>query len=517
MEILQLDAEKIIVAAERVRKEFDKEKLQRLAASFKAVGQIQPGVCISVEGGYQLVAGERRLRACRLAQIPFSFVLKEQASEVMLLEIELEENLNREGLTWQEEVDGLEKLHRLREGQKGTKGQIQSLDDTAEELDRSRGSVHRDLELAEWAKEFPEVKDAKNKAEAYKIIKRYKAEILRNQLLKQAVAKDECKSEGTPSEDQKLEECIVIAGATIPKKLLFEFDEKIIHGRMEEQLSEFTDEFFDLVFFDPPWAANLAAIRDKPPSKEDFEDEPEVFSENIEAWLRQIYIKMAKDSHLYLFFGIRYHELAYQALERVGFSVNRIPLIWYKQGSHVTRNAEIWPGRSYEPIAFARKGQKKLVTLGSPDVIITPAPTNTMKGIHPNAKHPDIYLELIKRSAEPGDHLLDPMCGSGMTAVAAEEYRASKRLDWYMIEEKQSFRELALENVIRGYNQVVNKEPIDRSALGHQYDDFGAVPEDFHELKPGGPEWMSFWKAHPESQDQMLEWKKSQDQGGASL
>lgn len=524
-QIYNIDADKIITAPDRVRKEFNKEKLQRLAASFRALGQIQLGVCIELEPGkYQLIAGERRLRACRLAGIPFSFMLRDQASEVDLLEIELEENLNREGLTWQEEVDGLEKLHRLREGQKESKHQTQSLDDTAEEMDRSRGSIHRDLELAEWAKEFPEVKDAKSKAEAYKIIKRYKAELLRNQLLQQAIAKSGPTTETDASgvEVPIVEECLNIEGTLIPKSLLLEFNEKIELGPMEELLPEFPDGFFDLVFFDPPWGGNLASIRDKPPTQEDFEDEPEIFSSNIEGWLKQLYLKMATDSHLYLFFGIRFHELAYTALETAGFSVNRIPLIWYKQGSHVTRNAEIWPGRSYEPIAFARKGQKKLVSLGSPDVIITPAPTPSMKKIHPNAKHPDIYMELIKRSALPGDKLLDPMCGSGMVAVAAEEYRASKRLDWFMIEEKQVFRELALENVIRGYNKIVNREPVERTKKEQDRSmitDYEVAPisEDFHSLEPGSHDWMRFWKTYPEQQDLMLEWKKSKEQGETYL
>lgn len=526
IQLFHIDADKVIVAPDRVRKEFNKEKLQRLATSFRSIGQILPGVCIEIEPfKFQLVAGERRLRACRLAGIQFEFILKDQADEAMLLEIELEENLNREGLTWQEEVDGLEKLQKLRERQKLGTGETQRLGDTAGELDRSVGSVHRDLELAEWAREFPEVKDAKSKAEAYKIIKRYKAELLRNQLLQQAIAKSDeapvVDSTGTvvpPAE----EEFLNIEGTLIPKKLLLEFNEQIELGTMEKLLPEFPDGFFDLVFFDPPWGANLSSIRDKPPGTEDFEDEPEIFSSNIEDWLRQLYTKMATDSHLYLFFGIRFHELAYTALETAGFSVNRIPLIWYKQGSHVTRNPEIWPGRSYEPIAFARKGQKKLISLGSPDVIITPSPTPTMKKIHPNAKHPDIYLELIKRSALPGDKILDPMCGSGMLGVAAEEYRASKRLDWFMIEEKQTFRELALENVIRGYNKIVNREPVERSPKEQDRSmitDYEVAPvsEDFHSLEPGSHDWMRHWKQYPEHQDLMLEWKKSKELGETFL
>jgi hypothetical protein len=261
---------------------------------------------------------------------------------------------------------------------------------------------------------------------------------------------------------------------------------------------------------------NLSQVSNTKGGTDEFEDGEEVFSESIQLWLESLYRKMAPDSHLYLFFAIRFHELAYQSLDKAGFVTNRMPLIWYKQGSHTVRNPEIWPGRSYEPIAFARKGAKKLIALGAPDVIITPAPTPSIKGIHPSAKHPDIYLELLKRSAYPGDRVLDPMCGSGMAAVAAEAYRASKKLDWWMIEEKQSFRELALENVIKGYSQIINKEPIDRPVEQVQITEYEEAPltEDFRTLRPGSSDWMRMWKSHPEQQDDMLAWKKSQELGG---
>jgi len=528
MEILTCDAEKIVVAADRVRREFNKEKLQKLATSYKRIGQLQAGICVrSEDGSYQLVAGERRLRACRIAKIPFSFVLSSTATADMLLEIELEENLCRENLSWQEEVDGLDRLHRHRETQKEQKGQTQSLDDTAIEIESSRTSVHRDLELAEWAKEFQEVKDAPSKAEAFKIIKRFKAELVRNQLLKQAVEKSETRIEITGEEGELVEDSLIIAGTSIPKELLLDFDRRVIQGRMEEELNRFEDGSLNLVLFDPPWGVNLIAVSNLKGDKSTFEDSWKMFFTHIELWLQLIYKKMATDSHLYMFFGIanegKEEEIpieqeslflgpVYGALEKVGFQTNRIPLIWYKQSAHVTRNPEIWPGRSYEPIAFARKGNKKLITLGSPDVIITPAPTMAIKGSHPAAKHPDVYLELLKRSAYPGDLVLDPMAGSGMVGVAAEAYRASKRLDWWLIEEKQEFRELALENVIRGYSKVVNREPIERPPQIADYEP-EPLPEDFHELEPGGSDWIRFWKVHPEAQGQMLEWQKSKREG----
>jgi hypothetical protein len=131
-----------------------------------------------------------------------------------------------------------------------------------------------------------------------------------------------------------------------------------------------------------------------------------------------------------------------------------------------------------------------------------------MQRSHPNAKHPDVYLELLERSTYPGDKVLDPMAGSGMCAVACEVYRKAKYLDWHLIEEKRSFRELALENVIKGYYKIVNREPIEvRPELVFE---LPPLTEDFKELEPGSADWSRFWKEHPEQQEEMLTWRKEQ-------
>lgn len=517
--ILIRDAGEIKVSSERIRKEFNKEKLQRLAASYMKMGQLEPGICTKDENGeFCLVAGERRLRACKIAQVPFEFVLREDADPELLLEIELEENLNRENLTWQEEVDGLDRLHRLRQTQAERKGDHQSLDDTSVETERSRASVHRDLELAEWAREFQEIKDAPSKQEAYKIIKRYKAELLRNQLLQQAV--DEGRA-GLTEEDKAAiaerdgtevaeeGEVLNVGGIVIPSAVLLDYDKRLIQGRMEEEIERFEDGSVNLVLFDPPWGVNVTEVQEKSGQSESFDDGEEVFTEGLEGWLRVLFSKMSEGSHLYMFFPIKSHQLVYDTLERAGFQVNRMPIIWHKQGSHATRNPEIWPGRSYEPIAFARKGQRKLIVQGAPDVIITMAPTSAMKAGHPTAKHPDIYIEILKRSAYPGDKVLDPMCGSGMFAVACEVYQVAKKLNWWGIEEKRAFRELALENVIKGYSKIINREPIEKEYVSHSNPD--PLPEDFKELEPGTDRWKKYWDAHPEKQEEMLTWRKEKE------
>ena len=158
-----------------------------------------------------------------------------------------------------------------------------------------------------------------------------------------------------------------------------------------------------------------------------------------------------------MFFGMSNYTYVYNTLEQAGFTTNRLPIIWYKQGVHRTRNPDIWPGRSYEPIAYARKGKKPLSRLGAPDLIITPGAAPSLKQNHPSGKHPNVYLELLQRSAAPGDRCLDPMAGSGMLGVAADALQVTHELDWDEIELEKNFYNLAIDNASRGFYELIKE------------------------------------------------------------
>lgn len=93
------------------RKVFDEDGLQELSDSIREIGLIQP---ISVrqknDGRYELIAGERRLRACKRAEIknvPALIIeMKDQESAV----VALVENLQREDLNFIEEAEGYQRL-----------------------------------------------------------------------------------------------------------------------------------------------------------------------------------------------------------------------------------------------------------------------------------------------------------------------------------------------------------------------------------------------------------------------
>jgi ParB family chromosome partitioning protein len=80
------------------RRVFQNDRLEELAQSIRANGIIQPLVVRIVEGRYQLVAGERRWRAAKLAEVATVPVVVREIPENRLLEITLIENIQREDL-----------------------------------------------------------------------------------------------------------------------------------------------------------------------------------------------------------------------------------------------------------------------------------------------------------------------------------------------------------------------------------------------------------------------------------
>lgn len=81
------------------RKIFDEQAINNLAASLKSKGILQPVVVRPAEKGYELVAGERRLRASKIAGLQEIPAIIRHVSDNELLEIALIENIHRSDLT----------------------------------------------------------------------------------------------------------------------------------------------------------------------------------------------------------------------------------------------------------------------------------------------------------------------------------------------------------------------------------------------------------------------------------
>ena len=93
------------------RREFDEEKLQQLADSISRYGVLQPLLVRDMGNGrYQLLAGERRWRAARLAGLTELPVQLKELEDQGVLEVALIENLQREDLNPMEQAGGYRRL-----------------------------------------------------------------------------------------------------------------------------------------------------------------------------------------------------------------------------------------------------------------------------------------------------------------------------------------------------------------------------------------------------------------------
>lgn len=93
------------------RKNFDEEALRDLSASIAQFGVLQPLLVAPADNGcYMLIAGERRLRASKMAKLQEVPVIISEYTSQQIAEIALIENLQREDLHFLEEAEGYEKL-----------------------------------------------------------------------------------------------------------------------------------------------------------------------------------------------------------------------------------------------------------------------------------------------------------------------------------------------------------------------------------------------------------------------
>jgi len=134
----EMDMGDIVPNLRQPRKHFDPEELENLAASIRSVGLIEPIVLRRQDGKYEIIAGERRYRAAKLAGLERVPVIIKDVSDDKALEMALIENIQRADLNPIEEAQAyqvlLANLHLRQE-------------DLAKEVGKSRAAIANALRL----------------------------------------------------------------------------------------------------------------------------------------------------------------------------------------------------------------------------------------------------------------------------------------------------------------------------------------------------------------------------------
>ncbi len=146
--LVRIDIDRIHPNPLQPRLRFEIEKLDELAASIREKGILQPIVARPTETGYEIIAGERRWRACQRAAIHQIPAIIQDVSDQDMLELALIENIQRDDLSPIEEAQA----YQLMVEQFGlTQEQI------AEKVARSRTAVTNTLRLLQLPKTIQEM------------------------------------------------------------------------------------------------------------------------------------------------------------------------------------------------------------------------------------------------------------------------------------------------------------------------------------------------------------------------
>lgn len=398
--------ESLITPTNRQRKEFNEKSLHELAMSIQEIGLLQP--IVLRDDGRTLLAGERRSRAVRRlreapngdgykhdgGRVPYShipYVLASELTSDQFVQAELEENIRRSDLTWQERVRAIAELHKLRSFQAEKRGETQSFTATASEIkgERAEGQEITEISNAVILSDFlddPFVSAARDEKEARKIIK----------------------------EEMKSQERIRRANDYD----LSTIDHKLFLGSCFDIGPEFNN-FFDCIVTDPPYGIDIHKKETFDVHVHEYDDSDEAFAEICTKLPTLSYRVCRPDAHIYVFCDIRRFSDLFVSFEVGGWTVWPRPLIWDKGNTGSFGNIEYGFRACYDAILFARKGDRK-VTAGYRDVINITQATNLP---HPAGKPHLLYADIIKRSCLPGDRVGDFFCGSGPIFPAAVEQK----------------------------------------------------------------------------------------------
>jgi DNA modification methylase len=376
---------------ERMRKEYG--NMDALAGSLQKYGLIEP---IVLDEGMKLIAGGRRLKAAAMLKWQeIDYVQMNDLDSIQKKEIELEENIQRQQMGWQEEVSAKNEIHKLQEQLHGVavrrhgQGDTWKQSDTAALLGESTGTVSMDLYLANGLKNFPELLKEKSKTAAYKKLKSLEERILHEALAERLKGKI-----SNPS---------------------------IIRGNCLEEMAKLGAASVDLILTDPPWGINIEdshTFGRMTPQVTGFDDSEHATFNLLDKFIAEAWRVLKFDTHMYVFYGVEFYAPLRLLLEKHGFVVWPMPIIWDKgSGSYPSQQTSFV--HSYEPILWCSKGKRLLN--GSPRDIFPIKRVPSDKKIHPTEKPTELLRDLIKLSSMPGNLVLDPFCGSGSTIRAAKE------------------------------------------------------------------------------------------------
>lgn len=394
-------------------RELNAENIAQLEDSIVSKGLLHAPVVAKESTGITfLVAGLHRMEAMvRLhktkkkftydgvvvpeGQVPTVFVT--DLSPADLLEAELEENIIRAPIPWQDRARAIAAIHELRVADNPK----QSFIDTAREIQaktssststdpqRIRQAVRNSVILSEHLHK-PSIAKARNASEALTLVYKEQEAAIFEEIAKRR------KSDAPPN---------VTA----------------MHGDMTVVLPSLQPEQFDLIVADLPYGIEAGAIgnRQRTMHHHNYEDTPDEARRLLDCVLQDGFRVAKSRANLLVFGDVDLFPYFKRAASAMGWKPFRTPIVWRKSNEGNAPWGREGPRRTYELVFFATKGNRGLHQ--SPTDVLDISRVSRNERDYGAEKPVELLKRLIEVASMPGDYVLDPCCGSGSTLAACRE------------------------------------------------------------------------------------------------
>jgi len=411
----------------------DRETRQRrvidtsgLKESIAKYGVLQPIIVARAGPPHKLIAGERRFTTAQeLEFLHISVRFFDSLSETEIQIVELEENVKRKDLTWQEVVVSSKKIHQLYLTQDEGWTQVE----TADALSVTPGTLSLYLRVADHM-EDERISKATSAREAYNILSRRDAREAGNAL-------QEMLETPTPTQEQ-LE--AVYRGESIPASVAGaegppsppparrDPAKSILHESFLQWAPRYSGKPFNLIHCDFPYGIKVFSGPQGNTSNDSsaYDDSQDVYFTLLDSLCDNLDKIMAVSGHLLFWYSEKHRDrtMATFRTKAPDLIFQPYPLIWVKTDNvGIAANPTQGPRHIYETCLMATRRSRQIVRIVG-DAYSAP----TDKRHHISCKPEPMLKHFMQMLVDEHSRVLDPTCGSGSALRAAETLGATEVL-----------------------------------------------------------------------------------------
>jgi ParB/RepB/Spo0J family partition protein len=427
-----------------------------LEETIERLGQLQPIVCRQVNDTLVLVAGGRRLQACKNLNRPVDYILIDSLDDYSAKHAELEENIKRDNLPWVDranaitDIDELYRSHYKR----------WSIESTASKLGLEPMSVFRNIKIIKFSLKHPEtnVLNLSSLDQALTVADRFthrhfaasideinrvgqkafkpKPQVLdgdRDTSTSPTLDNDNPNNTSTPISFNEPLPRIDLDSFNTP-----DLDKHIDPIRTSDPIicTSFLDwaptydgPRFNFIHCDFPYGVNIApgpggGVWDS----KGYENDPNIFFTLTDCLIANFDRIASYSCHVMFWFAAKWYRETYDKLQSLGLDIIIPPIIWHhsdNQGIAVWVKGIMEPKRVYDMAFIASRGERRLLRGGIPNLYGAPLVSHP---IHPTQKPESMLGHFFSMLVDNTTTMLDPTCGSASALCAAETLGAKSIL-----------------------------------------------------------------------------------------